>query len=239
MISSAHYNPQFIALKEASDIGIYATGQKLLDFGCGSGYLAEQYSHEAKKVVAYDLRTYDTWKTIKKVQFTTSIIDVQNEATYDRIIINDVFDHIETPQTWTEALSAYKKNELNSFTPLLTYGGTLTLVIHPWTSRHGAHLPGDKVYYHLTALGSYLDNLNSNKVPLTHMILKAQDYYAKCIEESNLKIINTVVDRKYLEPFEIKHLFPTILHNFRNMAGEYDLLDILSVNKIYFTLTHR
>ena len=94
MISSAHYKPQFEALKEATRININATGQKLLDFGCGAGYLAQQYSYEAEQVIAYDITLHDTWNALKtpNLTFTTSIIDVQEEATYGKIIINDVFD---------------------------------------------------------------------------------------------------------------------------------------------------
>lgn len=235
MISSAHYKPQFEALKEATRININATGQKLLDFGCGAGYLAQQYSYEAEQVIAYDITLHDTWNALKtqNLTFTTSIIDVQEEATYGKIIINDVFDHIEPPPKWFKSLHEYHVYILNMLTPLLTYGGTVTLVIHPWTSRFGAHLPEKKTFYHLTALGNYLNGKQTTPI---HRILKSEEYYTKCIDRSNLKIAEVFVDKKELEPFEL-HLLPTIS---KNLGVSTDVLsDIISVNKIYYTLNHR
>jgi len=235
MISSAHYKPQFEALKEATRIKIDATGQKLLDFGCGDGYLAQQYSYEAEKVIAYDITQKDIWQTVKaeNLIFTTSMIDVQNEATYEKIIVNDVFDHIQPPPKWTRTLQDYHIHILNILTPLLTYGGTLTLIIHPWTSRFGAHLPEKKTFYHLTALGHYLDAKQTAPI---HRILRSEDYYTRCIEKSDLKTAGIYVDRKELEPFEL-HLLPTIS---KNLGVSADVLsEIISVDKIYYTLIHR
>lgn len=135
---------QFRALQVVGVLGLSFKDTTTLDFGCGEGHVAKEIATQATKVVGFDIKSNDGWKSKSgnNLILTTDNSELEKNAPYDRVILYDVLDHLEGDNPL---------EVLNKLVPLMAPGAKMFCRCHPWTSRHGSHLYEkiNKAYVHL------------------------------------------------------------------------------------------
>lgn len=164
-------------------------GLKVLDFGCGEGQCALAASDQQPTlVVGYDISESPKWNDYKKdnLIYTTDFIEVVEHAPYDVIIIFDVLDHIQHPDSPATMLKKAKQ--------VLSEKGKIYMRCHPFTSRHATHLYHElnKAYVHLVFTEEELATIlpeskwKEPNIGVTYPIKTYADY----INEAGLKVVN-------------------------------------------------
>lgn len=216
--------------KFVETISVSLKGKNVLEFGCCDSELAAILKNEcgAKKVVSYDLELCKfRQNTISDqgVIYTDNFRIVQQNSTYDIIVINDVLDHIEKPVYWLKQLN-----------PLMIENSRIFIRFHPFTSRNGTHLADqmNKAYMHLVFSDDELATFGiANK--FTRKITDLQVSYERFIEESGFKILNQNIKKT---PVEI--LFSTddrIANRIRrNLQTDKNINDIIEIEYIDYEL---
>lgn len=159
---------QFRAIQVIGIMGVPLSGLRVLDFGCGDGYISQEMAATSDRVVGYDTKTHKYWSNHKagNLTLTTDINEVTANAPYDLILGYDVFDHLE---------NADLDNAVKFIHNSLTADGRAFFRFHPWTARHGSHL---------------YDKLNKAFV---HLVLTPDELAQRgLIPEYNVKIVRPV-----------------------------------------------
>jgi len=158
-------------------------GKKVLDFGCGSGYLTESIINQGKAAfaVGFDpnakLRENDNWVIINKKDF------VSNNAPYDTIIAFDTLDHCEDPI-----------EELKYIESVSSINTKIIIRNHPFCSPHGKHLftTINKSFVHMFFDDIELMRLYGNSGFFTQPVLKPIKEYRSWISQTGLEIVSEV-----------------------------------------------
>ncbi len=177
---------KFRALQIINHVREPLKDKKVLDIGCGNGYVAAEASHAAKFVLGYDIQEDPMWSDHKtnNLKLTTNIEHIKEHGPFDLIILYDVLDHVvaTTPldiiQMAGEALSE---------------DGCIFVRTHPWTSRTGGHIyeQHNKAYVHLILTPDEMAREGIEIEPNTK-IIRPMAAYELWFGEANL----LVADRK-------------------------------------------
>lgn len=192
-------------------------GLKVLDFGCGEGYLASELAQgrePAAKVVAYDHEEppqeddgQTPWQRMAAptVHYLSDLAAAKTHGPYELIILFDVVDHLsEDPVKIMTMLGQW-----------LAPKGKIFCRCHPWTARHGGHVYDtiNKAFIHLAFTAEELAEEGITIPPLIQVTRPLATY------ESWWKKAKLAVEQKWVrhseelwEPF-FDQLLPRIIHN--------------------------
>lgn len=185
----------------------------ILDFGCGDGYVAKELSHVARSVVGYDIVNSQYWDNhiitanTNNLQLTVDKNVVAASAPYDKIVLYDVLDHIESDDPI---------NVLKYLKTLLAKNGNIFIRTHPWISRHGGHLyengklESNKAFLHLTMTEPELIAAGYSVMPNLKVIKPLATYNA-LFEKAGLNIISKKSHTMPVEQYVIDNLLNTIM----------------------------
>jgi 2-polyprenyl-3-methyl-5-hydroxy-6-metoxy-1,4-benzoquinol methylase len=170
------------------------TGLKLLDFGCGEGYVVHKArSQKPKLSIGYDIVAYPKWNDFAEDKLTSNWTDVANNKPYDIILVYDVLDHI-TNESQVQVLKKLKQ--------LLTSKGQIFIRLHPFCSRHATHLKLNKAFVHLVFNEYELEilNLTTSSQKIIKVINPTMTYN-EMFTKAGLRIISHDISRRPVEPF--------------------------------------
>lgn len=216
------------ALQIVRHINCFTHNEKILDFGCGTGYVANELA-ENNTVVGYDIKYSAAWEKHSGAIFTIDKNLVEQNSPYDTIIMYDVLDHIESE----DPIELMKW--LNT---LLAINGKIKLRVHPWTSRHGGHLYTykNKAYLHLALIPTdYIDL----EIPLTSnlRLVRPQAGYQTIFRQSGFKIVSSHIQTKPIEDYFSGDLLDRIIDiNWKGEISREVALQIMSIEVIDYTL---
>lgn len=207
MIISDKGEPErkFRALQVVGMIGLPLEGKKVLDCGCGEGFVTEELARQAEHVVGFDVKEDDHWheKELSNIDYTTSQQTVQDSGPYDVILLYDVIDHLVGTEpgkfmVWVSSLLA--KN------------GIVYVRAHPWTSKHGGHLyeQHNKAYLHLALTPDELLQ-NGIKPQPNIKVSRPMAAYEKWFTEGGLKVADRKIQAEKPHPFVENNLLPRIV----------------------------
>ncbi len=154
---------------------------KVLDYGCGESFIVDIAAEKGFDFsVGYDINLNGSISG-ERTLLTNSPQEVLEKSPYDFILIYDVLDHDKDP---VESLSFVKK--------LSKKDTKISLICHPWCSRHGGHLYKqiNKAYIHL-----FVDEEFPQKVfyPLRT--------YQKWIDLAGFVVVKHQFQKDEIEPF--------------------------------------
>lgn len=161
---------------------------KFLDYGCGDGNCVLAAKELGIDAYGYDI--VNKWKAANDA-LTTDINAIKNNGPYSHILIYDVLDHV----TKGQAIAI-----LNNVRELSDATTKISLRVHPWLSRHGAHTyyKLNKAYAHLFLSDEELAAVTEEKI---EKVVRPLKYYEEIISNSGLKISKTDIINRPLEPF--------------------------------------
>lgn len=135
---------QFRAIQVIGIMSIPLSGLKVLDFGCGDGFVSQELANNSEKVVGFDIRNHKSWASHnnKNLMLTTEWSAVVSNAPYDLVIGFDTFDHLENVDL---------DDGMRSLWEIMSPDSRAFFRFHPWTAKHGSHLYErcNKAYAHL------------------------------------------------------------------------------------------
>lgn len=117
-------------------------GKKLLDFGCGNGYVPEVAAQAGYNnvndtsvnpvvAVGYDLVSDPDWNNHTAAILTTDKSEMEFHAPYDVIVVYDVLDHV---------MDGSQVDILKYLGGMLSPTGRIIVRFHPWCSKNGTHM---------------------------------------------------------------------------------------------------
>jgi 2-polyprenyl-3-methyl-5-hydroxy-6-metoxy-1,4-benzoquinol methylase len=226
---------QFRALQIANLIrqfGIDIEDQRILDVGCGEGHITAQLAIWAKDVIGYDISSSFNWDNRQiadffgTVNFSSNPAFVENQDSFDVVILFDVLDHI---------IRMEPTSLLQWCADRLSEDGKIFIRFHPWSSRHGGHIYDklNKAFAHLVYTSDELAKLGiiitEPGAKTNQKIIKPLATYEKWIKNSGLVSVNRKLNVTKIEPY-VEKLLPRI--NEVSWAGRGDLEKILKIIKI-------
>jgi hypothetical protein len=163
--------------------------KKILDFGCGNGYVADCAGKTAVASYGYDIVSDPDWANHTKAIFTTDRAEIEKNAPYDIILVYDVFDHI-MDNTHVETLKY-----------LATIGKKIIVRFHPWCSKSGTHLYKtlNKAFAHFFLSESALVKYGYSILP-TVKVLHPDMMYKQWIRQAGLTIVKETKSGEPLDP---------------------------------------
>lgn len=169
-------------------------GKKVLDFGCGNGFVAEAASKTASVAVGYDIETNPEWSKHKTI-LTTDRQEVEKHAPYDIILLYDTLDHV-MDNTQVEILKYLKS----------ICSGKIITRFHPWCSKNGTHLykSFNKAFAQFFLTDDAIKKYGYSHLP-TVKVLYPKYQYNKWIREAGLKVIaqdvhDEPMDERFFHP---------------------------------------
>lgn len=168
--------------------------KKVLDFGCGNGYVAIEASYTSAQVIGYDIREDPWWShPSHKVKFTTDKLKMIDQGPYDLIILYDVLDHV---------IGASVEDIIFSLPSMLTPEGTIFIRTHPWTSRTGGHLyeTHNKAYLHLALTPDELAQEGITLQPNSR-IVRPMAAYELWFKQAGLSVKERKLKTTVVDPF--------------------------------------
>jgi 2-polyprenyl-3-methyl-5-hydroxy-6-metoxy-1,4-benzoquinol methylase len=171
------------------------TGKRVLDYGCGSGYLTNAIKERgASLAVGYDVKASEHREPSKV--FTKDKLVVANNAPYDFIIVYDVLDHCEDPIT-----------VLKHIEDLCLPHTKVFIRNHPFCSRHGKHMftTMNKAFLHMFFDDMELVRLCGNSGEFTRPVLRPLFEYRAWLAQSNFNVeletaSTTPIEQYFLKP---------------------------------------
>lgn len=166
-------------------------GKKVLDFGCGNGYVAEEAAKTASLSIGYDIVEDPDWTKHTKSINTTDKTIVEKNAPYNIIILYDVLDHLPA-NTQAETLKYIKS--------LCTDRGKIFVRCHGWFAKNGTHMfkSLNKAFVQFFLSDAAIAKYGYKQETVTKNLLPN---YPQLFAESGLKIISDKVYREPIDPF--------------------------------------
>lgn len=168
------------------------TGLKFLDFGCGEGHVvAQALSQRPEIAMGYDVVNAFSplWGD---VHLTTDLSEL-SKFKFDVILLHDVLDHVGN----NDPIEVLKLA-----TSFLADNGTMVVRLHPWCSRHGAHLYHDKnkAFIHLVFSDEEMQKLGLSVDPM-QKVVNPKKTYPGWIKRAGLQIIKEDTSVMRVEDF--------------------------------------
>jgi 2-polyprenyl-3-methyl-5-hydroxy-6-metoxy-1,4-benzoquinol methylase len=161
---------------------------KFLDYGCGGGHVTMAAIDANINAFGYDI--VKQWD-VDHPNLFTDIESVKQNGPYTHILLYDVIDHVPSDQA---------ADILRNISDLSDSKTQISVRIHPWTSRHGAH-----TYYKLNKAYAHLflsdDQLQQYTDYQTTKIDRPIKYYKDLFTEAGLKIKSNDILKKPLDDF--------------------------------------
>jgi len=143
---------------------------KILDFGCGEGFLAASLKEKGNDIIGYDIVKSDKWNIFDNPEIFITDWDIIHNQVFDIIILYDTIDHLveENIDTTFAKLKS-----------ILSEKGTIIIMAHPWTSRHGGHI---------------YKNLN---LAYVHLVLDSSELNEVCPDRPTTVISTLIADLQF------------------------------------------
>lgn len=204
---------------------------KILDFGCGKGYLTEHLHNSNKDIIGYDKKSYsDEWVSKSCKDFYTSWEDVVANGPFDSVIMYDVIDHI-VDEPIQDVISKIKES--------MSKNGVLYVFAHPWTGPHGGHLYEhiNKAYAHLLINKDILDQLYPDRMKCVEF-LRPQAHYKVHLEDQ-FKVKEKKAFNQPPNSWIVENIVPILKDEvFNNKVEQDQLIKIISLAGIYYQLVN-
>jgi 2-polyprenyl-3-methyl-5-hydroxy-6-metoxy-1,4-benzoquinol methylase len=208
-------------------------GLKILDCGCGDGYVShELLMRGASQVVGFDLSPGKAW--MGKSLFTTDWKTVADNGPYDIILLYDVLDHVMDREPSDLLIDCNK-----------VLKGQMIVRCHPWIGRHGAHLYTslNRAWAHVVFPEEKLKSKGYVATP-TRKVIHPMMTYKKWFTSAGLKIVKEDKLQEPVEDYFLKNdlLRDCIQLNYNNSPmddyreGTGDLSRVMSFHFIDFIL---
>lgn len=200
------------------------TGKRFLDFGCGSGEIAEAaQSLFRAKAFGYDIRERSDWANLKECKLTSNINTIKQAGPFDVILLYDVLDHAHDP---VEILKLCKQ--------LKSVDSKIYVRCHPWSSRTGlnVHKTLNKAYLQLVFSETELTSLGIVGEKTTK--IKSTDIYKKWIDAAELTIIRESSIKQEIELFFTHN--PAVLRRIKSNFDEVFPRDLMEIQFVDFVL---
>lgn len=223
---------QYRAAQIASIMNLPIGNAKVLDYGCGDGYVSRELAKSAASVVGFDIKADASWANASNLTLTQDIEVAKSGGPYDVVLLYDVVDHLEG----TDPDSLFKFIE-----SVLSESGKGFVRFHPWTSKHGGHLY-DKVNKAFVHLVYTPDELASLGYTLDHnlKITRPMAAYDSFFEKNGLEIINRKVQSERVEEYVGESLMSRIKKVTWNGAIETDVaLKIMGIQFVDYTFKRK
>jgi 2-polyprenyl-3-methyl-5-hydroxy-6-metoxy-1,4-benzoquinol methylase len=196
--------------------------KKFLDFGCGEGHtikIAEEVF--GAKSYGYDIKNYH-WSNEK---ITDNLEIVLNNGPYDVILLFDVLDHSNCPDS---ILKTCKK--------ILSEDGKIFIRLHPWFSRSGTHIYKqlNKAYLQLVFNDDELATLGVAQESIKK--IESLESYKEWIKNSGLLIDSEKPIKQNIEIFFTHN--PAILRRIKSNFDNEFPRTMLETQFIDLTLKH-
>lgn len=188
-------------------------GLKVLDFGCGEGYISAEMSKRGASVVAYDIVPPLEFNGVKIAENQN---DVMDSGPYNLVLAYDVFDHMESPMKGMSFCSN-----------VIDKNGELMIRMHPWCSRHGGHLfqAINKAFIHMIGTDDELNELGVEN-PSIYKVIHPVHCYAQWLRVTKMELIYSKVHKKEVEPvFQSEPIRSRILRHYRNSPVDKTVRD--------------
>jgi len=200
-------------------MNIPIAGKKFLDFGCGEGHtvgIANEVFGAA--AFGYDIKNFE-WDNENIVN---SLEEVFKNGPYDVILLYDVLDHAEEPET---ILKTCKK--------ILGPDGKIFVRLHPWFSRSGTHIYKqlNKAYLQLVFNDDELSTLGVIQEKLNK--ITSIETYKEWTKKADFMIASENITRQDIELFFTHN--PAILRRIKaNFDNEFPrtMLEIQFIDMI-------
>lgn len=196
---------KYRALQIIGMLGIPVAGKRVLDCGCGEGYVTAEAAQQAELSVGYDIEAHDNWGTYNKQNLIyTSDTDVVNsDGPYDLIILYDVLDQLKgvDPVAFLKWLRT-----------LMVDNGQIYVRTHPWTAKHGGGIYDqmNKAYIHLALTPDEL--IKSGIRPLHNLkISRPMATYEKWFADAALNIESRNIEAEIPAEYVRNHLIDRII----------------------------
>lgn len=193
---------RYRAMQVIGTFGVSIAGKKILDYGCGDGFVTSEMANQAD-VIGYDILENAQWSEFKKTKFTTDFAKVQSGKPYDFILLYDVLDQVKG----TNPLEL-----LVSLRECLADNGTLYVHTHPWTSRHGGELYNqlNKAYVHLALTTDELIDLG---ITPKHNIKVSRPMaaYEKLFTDAGFDVVSKNIKSEEVDEYIRIHLLDRII----------------------------
>lgn len=183
----------FRALQVLGAINLPFNNKRVLDFGCGEGFVSQEIARKASKIVGYDYRKITKLKEKDNLIFTDQKSDVIANGPYDTIILYDVLDHLVGEQP--EQLMPWLYE-------ILADNGTIFIRTHPWTARHGGHAYDfvNKAFVHLALTP---DEMAKAGIKLEHnlKLTRPISAYERWFADAGFKTVERKILTDNVDPF--------------------------------------
>lgn len=211
-------------------------GKKILDFGCGNGYISSALQKRSKQpVVAYDISNNVACNN-ESVTYTTDLQQVNENAPYDFIMLHDVIDHIvDKPNS-----PIRHDTVLSYLSSLLSDDGIIYMKVHPWTSRHGGHAytTVNKAYVHLVYTADEMHQLGI-KPEYNIKINRPQAMYEKWISNADLHVIDKKITSEKVDNY-MQVLIDRIVNvTWNGSINQQQALKIMTIQFIDYYLSKK
>jgi 2-polyprenyl-3-methyl-5-hydroxy-6-metoxy-1,4-benzoquinol methylase len=178
-------------------------GKKFLDFGCGEGHtigIAKEVF--GAKAFGYDIKDYG-WN---KEDITSNLEVISKNGPYDVILLFDVLDHAEEPETI-----------LKTCKTMLGKDGKICVRVHPWFSRSGTHIYKqlNKAYLQLVFDDAELATLGVTQEKVNK--IRNVEVYKEWIKKAGFVIASEKPTKQSIELFFTHN--PAILRRIKSNFG--------------------
>ncbi len=201
---------------------------RILDYGCGEGYVTYALKKYGFNIIGYDVKDYETWeKYFDRIMFSNDIDDQRLSRPYDLIILYDVIDHMDITRL-VETFSRIRK--------MLDPNGHIFLRCHPFSSRHGRHLMYNKSHVHLVLNNGELTN-NNIDIGGDIKVTKPHTFYDDLFKLLSFKTDSKLIHNTPVDEYVTKNLIEKIKINHYNLYDDMsDIKANLSVDFIDYLI---